>query len=201
MSESVPKKIYAKLLAVQKEVSVVSKNRQGYNYKYEDLNSIIEHLHPELTQQGLGIIHQVVNNLEGNYICVTTVFDAEGEKIKIECPIIGAGNLLAKGNPMQGMGSAITYARRYNLKNLFNLYSEDDDGAAMAKPKQAAVDLNRPASDKQVKFIEDLVKQFPEDKWPAIYEWIGCSVSDLTDAQARQKISGLQERLKLVAKK
>jgi len=40
---------------------------------------------------------------------------------------------------MQGLGSAITYARRYGIMSLLNLPADDDDGnGASGSPKSAA---------------------------------------------------------------
>ena len=54
---------------------------------------------------------------------------------------------------MQGMGSAITYARRYSLASVFCITQEDDDGngtvktqgAVAEKPTQAASTKNPPS--------------------------------------------------------
>jgi len=196
--------IHKKLIAVQAQVSHVEKNTKGYNYKYEDLNAIISLIHPHLVAQKLGVKHEVVHTLEcDTYECVTTVFDEEGEHIAIASPIIGVENLLAKGNLMQGMGSAITYARRYNLKNLFNLFSSDDDGKSLEPPKTqknySSAGADRPATTKQVQLMHILVKEL--DKRPdvfnkeAFYKWLGSeSLSSMTDAKARQVITALKEK-------
>ena len=54
--------------------------------------------------------------------------------------------VLAK-NDMQGLGSAITYARRYGIMSILNLPTEDDDGNEASKhqkPKLAPVDAPAP---------------------------------------------------------
>ena len=194
--------IHKKLIAVQAQVSHVEKNTKGYNYKYEDLNAIISLIHPHLVDQKLGVKHEVVHTLEGDtYECVTTVFDEEGDHIAIASPIIGVEKLLAKGNLMQGMGSAITYARRYNLKNLFNLFSSDDDAAVLTPKKEtySPPSADRLASTKQVQLMHILIKKLEErpdefDK-EAFYKWVGTeSLSTLTDAKARQVITALKEK-------
>ena len=48
--------------------------------------------------------------------CITTVFHKSGQFIQDEMPLI-----LGNRNNMQELGSAITYARRYSLQNLFGL--------------------------------------------------------------------------------
>jgi hypothetical protein len=54
----------------------------------------------------------------------------------------------AKTDP-QGMGSAITYARRYGLQSACGIPSEDDDGNAASAPmsKEKAIELLTQAAD------------------------------------------------------
>lgn len=132
--------IHESVLEVQSKVSGIKKNSKGFNYKYENLDSIINLLKEPLEASGLAIRHDVKYVTDSIFMCVTYVFNASGESIEASCPILDPGSVLKSGNVMQGMGSAITYARRYNLKNLFNLFSTDDDAAiltpkAPSKPK------------------------------------------------------------------
>ena len=45
---------------------------------------------------------------------------------------------------MQGLGSAITYARRYGLLGMANLEAEDDDGNEASKPSTKIPDNKKP---------------------------------------------------------
>ena len=49
---------------------------------------------------------------------------------------------------MQGLGSAITYARRYGLLGMANLGAEDDDGNEASKPSTKIADSKLPATNK-----------------------------------------------------
>jgi hypothetical protein len=61
---------------------------------------------------------------------VVTIF-AHASGATIECAV----PLIVQKNDMQGLGSAITYARRYGLMGMAGIAPEDDDGnAAAARP-------------------------------------------------------------------
>ena len=135
---------------VQSKVRNVSKNAEGYGYKYTDINAIVKALDKPLTEEGLSIIHTVVGDkvfktdergepfLIGKLYDVVTKISDGCEFIEISCPVDGwKDSLQGKNNPMQTMGAAITYARRYNLINLFNLGTADDDANSVTaeRPK------------------------------------------------------------------
>lgn len=184
-------KIYKSIIAIQKEVTAVHKNAKAHNYDYENLDSIITLLHPHLVKEKLSVISNVVQSPDGKYNLATTVVNADGDQATSFCPLLGTENLLVRGNPMQGMGSAITYARRYNLKNLFNLFSTDDDGADVGAKSITAA---------QKKEIQKLMKQldgadnFDKEKF---YTFLGTkNLSEITDVQAAQAITALKGKLK-----
>jgi hypothetical protein len=58
----------------------------------------------------------------------TIVFNESGEKFEG-----GTTCLAIVKNDAQGVGSAITYARRYSLKTFFALSEDDDDGNAASQ--------------------------------------------------------------------
>jgi hypothetical protein len=63
----------------------------------------------------------------------TVISEIDGED-KIECKV----PLILSKNDMQGLGSAITYARRYGLVSMLGIIQEDDDGN-----KACELDFNR----------------------------------------------------------
>lgn len=185
------RKIEAKLVEIQKNISGVKKDSKvqmsGRSYDHESLNSIIELLHPLLSEQDMGIMHNVVWH-ETHYELLTTVFDSDGS-IVVTCPIPSEVSLIVRGNAMQGMGASITYARRYNLKNLFNLYGTDDDASCLTnKPKKATAE--------QKALIKTLVEHEKVDD-AKFYEWLGTSDLDTLDEnKANQAITLLKGRVK-----
>jgi len=181
--------LYAKLITIQKQVSGLKKDSTGHRYNYESLDSIIQLLHPKLKEQNLAIMHTVEPLGNNESVCVTTLLNPEGEMIQSKCPIGDVSKILAKGNIMQGMGSAITYARRYNIKNLFNLYSTDDDAAILD---------HNPLSKNQEKEIYQLLKELEGVKTfdqNAFYGWLETDdVTTLSESKAKQAISFMRTK-------
>lgn len=136
------KNILQKLFELKKESIVIHKDTQAYNYKYADLWQIQEKIAPSLEKHNLIIIHQTKNNL-----VTTTIFDVEsGESISSEIDIgkitttrestdqKGIKTTEVTEQDPQAVGAIITYYRRYNLLQLLDLKTEDNDGAS-ASPR------------------------------------------------------------------
>jgi hypothetical protein len=51
-----------------------------------------------------------------------------------------------RGNAMQALGSALTYARRYGLLAVYGIAGDDDDGDAAAPAKPASTKTVKPAA-------------------------------------------------------
>jgi len=122
------------LAAAQAEMGKAVKQsaNPAFRTKYADLASVIDACLPALTRHGIALTQPVVR--EGDELCVeTTLIHASGERLSCSLPLI-----LGKRD-MQGLGSAITYARRYGLMCMAGIAQEDDDGnAAVASALPAA---------------------------------------------------------------
>ena len=68
---------------------------------------------------------KAVNEPETGHLLVTTLLHTSGDQLSSEIllPIKPEG----RGNYMQALGSALTYARRYAILAIYGLASEDDD--------------------------------------------------------------------------
>lgn len=94
-----------------------------FKSKYADLNAVIEAIKEPFSKNGLAYT-QLVESKDGVH-CVTTILGhASGQFIS------GTVNLKLSKEDMQGLGSAISYARRYGLQAIAGLSAEDDDGEA-----------------------------------------------------------------------
>lgn len=108
----------------------LSKNREGYGYKYTDLAQIHEYL-----EQNNMKYYQYIETTDGkDYIMTVPIIDGVEQKPRRGVQIVDAV-LNGIKNPAQEQGSATTYARRYSLLMAFGLATEDDDGASLGKPK------------------------------------------------------------------
>ena len=116
--------------------TTVTKNKQGYGYKYTDLSQIHDYL------ESIGMkYYQYIEAYEGNdyiYTVPIKIMEDGSEKEyppRRGCRIIQA-TLSGKSNPAQENGSAITYARRYSLLMAFGLATEDDDAESLTRKPQ-----------------------------------------------------------------
>lgn len=101
-----------------------------FNSAYADLASCIDASRPSLTEFGLSVV-QLPSFHEGEVRVMTMLLHSSGQWI--------AGELSVKPSKSdaQGIGSAITYLRRYAYSASVGLGVEDDDGnAAVEAPKK-----------------------------------------------------------------
>ena len=102
-----------------------------FKSKYADLASVWDACRAPLTKNGLAILQPVRAN--GAQVTVTTMLvHSSGEWISESL------TMTAQQNTPQGVGSAITYGRRYGLSAMVGIAPEDDDGNA-ASSQQAPV--------------------------------------------------------------
>lgn len=120
------------LVSAKQKFGIINKNKQGYGYKYATIDEILDKIEKPLLEAGLFIAHdRDIEKMELTSYVYHTSGEYIGTKIKLDVEISN------KMNFMQNMGSASSYAIRYNLIALFNLCAEeDDDGVASNKPKQ-----------------------------------------------------------------
>jgi hypothetical protein len=111
--------------AVQLELRPASKdaNNPFFKSKYADLNSVWNACRDLLGKHGLAVIQGNSVGLDGTVIVETILTHSSGQWIQSELALP-----LAKTDP-QGVGSAITYGRRYGLAAIIGIVAdEDDDG-------------------------------------------------------------------------
>lgn len=109
-----------KIARIQDNIGKLTKDTKGYNYKYFDINQLLEKLQPLLREEGLVITQPIIDGS-----VVTRIYDAEEKFAPIESSI-----KLPENAKPQDLGSAITYFRRYTLVSLLALTADDDDGAS-----------------------------------------------------------------------
>lgn len=106
--------------------AIKDSNNPFYKSKYADLSSVWEVCRPVLGKNGLCVM-QCTEYMNDKFIMVTMLAHSSGQWIKSYLPLNPAKN------DSQGVGSAITYMRRYGLSALVGVVSDDDiddDGEA-----------------------------------------------------------------------
>ena len=148
------KGILAALLAVQQETPTLKKTATNPHFRntYAPLEEIVATVNPILHKQQLVWLTLPVNSDYGPALTYRLSHVPSGDSVEGTMPL-----LLSKQDA-QGHGSAITYARRYALCSVLNLVADDDDDGVRASTRDGVADPT-PASDKQIGFLESLIKQ------------------------------------------
>jgi hypothetical protein len=94
-----------------------------FKSKYSDLRSIWDSLRDILPENGLSVT-QIMSPIDGRDYMITMLMHTSGQWIKSVLP------LMIEKVTSQGLGSAISYSRRYALAAIVGVYQEDDDGNA-----------------------------------------------------------------------
>lgn len=125
-------KLIMALAKAQGQIKAAPKDTDNtfFESKYADLASVWEACREPLAKNGLAVV-QRPNPTDGNTVSLTTIIAHEsGEWMR--------GTLImrpVKTDP-QGLGSCLTYARRYALSAMVGICSEeDDDGNAVSNKK------------------------------------------------------------------
>jgi hypothetical protein len=123
----------AALAKAQAEVGTVQKDASNPFFKshYATLAAVWEATRPILSKHGLSVV-QMPSQDEAGYYVETMLMHGSGQWLKSRTYMKPA-----KDDP-QGIGSLISYARRYALQAVTMVCPDDDDGeAAMGRPQQA----------------------------------------------------------------
>ena len=95
-----------------------------FKSKYVPLENVVQSIDNEASKHGLGYFQSTVTGEGGTAGVITVITHSSGEYIEFDPLYLQADKATA-----QGMGSAITYARRYSLSSAFGIASDvDDDG-------------------------------------------------------------------------
>jgi len=123
-----------------------------FDSKYADLSQCWKACRAALAANDIAVFQGVVGDR-----LKTTLIHKSGETLEDEgVPLCGYAN--AK-NPMQALGSAITYARRYGLCAMVGMAPEDDDGNSLEGTGDP-----RFITEKQAHELNDLADEIGVDK-------------------------------------
>jgi len=164
--------IAAALSKFQSEVESAKKTSVNKNTtftsKYADLAEVWETIRPHLSPNGLSISQGGDDdNCPPNTISIVTkVMHISGEWLSfkriLNLTVYRNGESVIKNDP-QSCGSAITYARRYELAAALGIYQEDDDAETMTDRKGEYVDPAADNAAKEAKAQEKAVAQCHKD--------------------------------------
>jgi hypothetical protein len=179
------KNVHVALAAAQGEMDAVRKGsvNPAFKSRYADLSDVMQAVMPALNRHGLALYHAM--DLTRDQPAMVT-FLAHGEsETQIECAV----PLIVNKNDMQGMKSAITYAKRIGAESVTGTAPEDDDGnaAAAAPPPRQQARSAPPAPD-------------PLEDMEAFTSKVNAAVFALGKAQSVDGIKGLWATLDAAVK-
>lgn len=128
------KELVKSLIAVQKEIynPKNTANNPFFKSKYAPLNEILNLVRPLLTQNGLFLTQNTgTDEISGKVFVQSQLLHVSGEAFSTDKLI-----LTTDKNTPQGLGSAITYGRRYQLSALLGIASEEDDDGNINEVKK-----------------------------------------------------------------
>ena len=117
----------AALSMAQSEMKGAAKNMKNdfFGSGYADLHSVIEASFPYLNKHGLSVV-QGNEPIPGHVLVTTTLLHRSGQwmRSKVRVPL--------EKTTAHGLGSAITYGRRYGLSAMVGIAQMDDDGNSIS---------------------------------------------------------------------
>ena len=123
-------KIMAKLLKARAAIQPIKKDGTNPHFRssYATLEGAIEAVTQPLSDNGFFLTHVTGVDEFGMFITTELISEEDGITVmRTRVPLV------VGKNDMQGLGSAITYARRYGIMSMLNLPAEDDDGNAASR--------------------------------------------------------------------
>lgn len=135
-----------------------------FKSKYADLPAIWNACKDPLTKNGLAVI-QTMDFRDGQCVLITTLAHSSGQWMRSLLPIV------TEKNNAQGIGSAITYMRRYALSAIAGITADDEDddaNAACRLPEKKAPSpkietLDETISRAQFDHLSNLMKDCPSN--------------------------------------
>ena len=195
--------IYKKLLAIQKELKGLSKDKQSNNYSYVTGNKLLDFLKPIMNEQGL-ILKQEVTKVETERNDYELKSGAKKSEIlykvwqkftwidtdtgdKDENEFFSAG----QNDWEKGLGSALTYAERYFLLKYFHIATDEDDiDNSERKAKEQELAINQT----QIDSIVQLITETKTELKPFLDYFKIKEISQMTATQASQAIKMLEKK-------
>lgn len=136
------------LVKAAAQLSPVAKDatNPAFRNRYATLDAIMEQVRPVLASHGLAVVQSMTQpeTVDGRVVGVaieTRILHTSGEWIA------GVVTLPVDKATAQGVGSAMSYGRRYGLSALLGLTADDDDGnAASQRPAAPREEVRRAAA-------------------------------------------------------
>lgn len=162
------KHIAQALLNAQKVIKNASKDAKNPHFKndYATLESVLDAVKDAANNAGVLIVQGTGADELGQYVNTSLIHAESGEVMSSKTYLV-----LDKHN-MQGLGSAITYARRYGLAAMFCITQADDDGHAAVHSTMSLEDeMKHYRVDFGKKFLGKAIHEIPTNDLESTIIW------------------------------
>ena len=168
--------------------NIVTKNKEGYGYKYTDISEI----HRYLEENNMSY-YQYIDRIDGDdYIMTVKIINGD-EKQPIRGSRVVQATLSGIKNPAQEQGAALTYARRYSLLMAFGLATDDDDAQSLTIKE---INTEKDAREIKITFGKHngkTIGQLYDDNETKYLEWLFDNTKDENIKKAISILTGLAE--------
>jgi hypothetical protein len=150
------KELATNLALFQGKISSVKKDAINpyFKSKYATLDTIWNTIRKPLVDSGLSLVQTMGISDDGGSTLSTTLLHNSGQWIS------GCMKLNPVKEDPQGLGSAISYARRYSMSAMLGIVVDEDDDAEATKPKSTPVSTSqKPKENPLIKKILDSAKK------------------------------------------
>src|SRR5262245_47736466 len=170
----------------------IRSEKGSYSYSYASLDDVLAAALPALNAEGIAFTQDV--QIADGLVQVSTYLSRRQQRIEF-----GPLELPAAGGTPQGVGSAITYARRYAAQTALGIAAEEDDDARTAEPQAARASSGSKA--KPTKAQRAIIARLVADKGQSrqnVLDWLGRHIGieseeELDRAGASLLIDALRE--------
>jgi hypothetical protein len=165
-------KIAEAMSKAQGEMMYADADRRNeyFNASYATLNSVIMAVKTPLANAGIAFFQTTELSNDNTVICTTTLAHKSGEWIKSML-----GMKPAKNDP-QGIGSALSYIRRYSLAAITGIAQADDDAESATVRPSARLEMEKanaePLSPAQVTAFKNLISKSDSEETDVL-EFVG----------------------------
>jgi len=154
------------------ERAVKDKTNPQFKSKHTTFEGVVEACRPALLRNGISVTQWVAQHSDGHYLYTRVACGGEY--------IVAGFKLLIDKLTSQGMGAAITYAKRYAYGAIFGIQTaEDDDGVSAYKAQISDQQNGRRYEDDRIYESEDPRPSYPSSGYVSTVPATAYSKPDL----------------------
>ena len=173
--------IYQKLLAIQKEVNGLKKDKKAFGFDYVTGGKLLSFIKPLMNDNGLLLKQEIlsIENVRQDYSTKNGLKEEILSKVMmrftwIDCDTGAKDESLFGSNGQngwdKGVGSALTYAERYFLLKFFHIATDEDDidNPEIRAQEQEIIKQNKKDVEQKKKDVEDRKEALKDSQFKAV---------------------------------